>query len=43
MTRKLLFLLAVVSVVGLWSAAALACPEGYVPCGEEDQLCCPAP
>jgi hypothetical protein len=24
------------------SGAALACPSGYVPCGETQQLCCPA-
>ncbi len=24
------------------SSAALACPTGYVPCGETNQLCCPA-
>jgi hypothetical protein len=23
------------------SSAALACPPGYVPCGETNQLCCP--
>ena len=24
-----------------FSNAALACPEGYLPCGETNQLCCP--
>ena len=23
------------------SSAALACPIGYVPCGDTNQLCCP--
>jgi hypothetical protein len=23
------------------SSNALACPVGYVPCGETNQLCCP--
>jgi hypothetical protein len=26
----------------LLSGAAIACPFGYVPCGELSQLCCPA-
>jgi hypothetical protein len=26
----------------LLSGAAIACPFGYVPCGEVGQLCCPA-
>jgi hypothetical protein len=26
----------------LLSGAAIACPFGYVPCGETGQLCCPA-
>jgi hypothetical protein len=26
----------------LLSGAAIACPFGYVPCGEAGQLCCPA-
>jgi hypothetical protein len=25
----------------LVSGAAMACPDGYVPCGETNQLCCP--
>ncbi len=25
----------------LLSGAAIACPFGYVPCGEAGQLCCP--
>ena len=27
---------------GMLSGAAIACPFGYVPCGETGQLCCPA-
>jgi hypothetical protein len=23
------------------SSVALACPSGYVPCGQTNQLCCP--
>ena len=23
------------------TAAAITCPDGYVPCGETSQLCCP--
>ncbi len=23
------------------ASAAIACPDGYVPCGETSQLCCP--
>ncbi len=23
------------------TTAAFACPQGYVPCGETSQLCCP--
>ena len=26
----------------LATATAWACPRGYVPCGEKQQLCCPA-
>jgi hypothetical protein len=24
-----------------FSSGAVACPAGYVPCGESGQLCCP--
>jgi hypothetical protein len=29
------------ALVLTFSGAALACPVGYVPCGESYQLCCP--
>ena len=35
-----LFIAAVASC--LLPAIAAACPKGYVPCGERNQLCCPA-
>jgi len=33
--------LTIVALVLTFSGAALACPQGYVPCGETNQLCCP--
>ena len=27
----------------LITVTAWACPKGYVPCGERNQLCCPKP
>ena len=32
---------AIFALVLSLSSAALACPAGYVPCGESYQLCCP--
>jgi len=31
----------VIALVLAMSGVALACPGGYVPCGEANQLCCP--
>ena len=32
---------AIIALALTFSNAALACPEGYLPCGETNQLCCP--
>ena len=34
--------LAILALLLTLPSAALACPFGYVPCGESGQLCCPA-
>lgn len=34
--------LTILMVALLSSGVAIACPYGYVPCGESGQLCCPA-
>lgn len=39
--KKLQLFLVVAMVTAILSTAALACPGGYVPCGERKQLCCP--
>ena len=36
-----MFKVTIFALALLLSGAAIACPFGYVPCGETGQLCCP--
>ncbi len=38
---RLLLAAAMSATILLTSVAASACPRGYAPCGERQQLCCP--
>jgi hypothetical protein len=38
---RLLFAVALAAAAVLITVTAWACPNGYVPCGEKQQLCCP--
>jgi hypothetical protein len=40
---RLLLAVAVTAATVLTTVTAWACPKGYVPCGERNQLCCPNP
>lgn len=41
-TKRLTILFIALVAAGLLPAMAAACPQGYVSCGERNQLCCPA-
>ena len=39
--KQLTMLFIAAIAVCVLPAIATACPKGYVPCGEKNQLCCP--